>query len=71
MEQTNFCCFHPYYWCVLQKQTYALWQETERMRRRKAELHLELAKLKHLNSLDEVLEIQVSYRDFCIAVVSS
>ncbi|XP_072025855.1 uncharacterized protein [Amphiura filiformis] len=41
-------------------QIFALWCENEKMRKRKAELELEMARIKHENHVDEQLEIQRS-----------
>ena len=45
---------------MIQGQIFALWCENEKMRKRKADLELKLATIKHENHVDEQLEIQVS-----------
>lgn len=42
-----------------QNQLYDLFELTERQRRCKADLELQLSKLRHNNALDEALELQV------------
>lgn len=62
----------------LQAQFYTLWEENEKMARHKAQLELQLARLKNMNALDETLEIQVSVaryqlslRRLCLCILMS
>ncbi len=62
LEMVNFKCLRKLErWCncTFQGQIYALWEENQKLEERKEELELTLDKMRYLNALDEMLDVQV------------